>query len=132
MMTDVSCALILDDNYNVLVAQRSAVMRLPLKWEFPGGKIEEGETAEECLIRELMEELGVKVEVTDVMLPSAYNDGMQSIRLFPFLCRIVAGEIILHEHAAYLWLPANELTALDWAAADIPVLEAYLLKLFPS
>jgi len=129
-MTDVSCALILDDNNNVLVAQRSAVMRLPLKWEFPGGKIEEGETAEECLIREIEEELGVRVEVTDVMPSSVYNDGGQSIRLFPFLCKIVAGELILHEHAAYVWLPANELTVLDWAAADIPVLEAYLLKLF--
>ena len=129
-MTDVSCALILDDNNNVFVAQRSAVMRLPLKWEFPGGKIEEGETAEECLIREIEEELSVRVEVTDVMPPSVYNDGNQSIRLFPFLCKIVTGEIILHEHAAYLWLSANELTLLDWAEADIPVLEAYLLKLF--
>jgi len=131
-MTDVSCALILDDNHNILVAQRSAFMRLPLKWEFPGGKIEEGETAEDCLIREIKEELGVSVEVIDVMMPSIYNDGRQSICLFPFLCKIVAGEIMLHEHAAYLWLPANELTGLDWAAADIPVLEAYLLKLFQS
>lgn len=132
MMIDVACALILDDNQNVLVAQRSAVMRLPMQWEFPGGKIEVGETAEECLIREIKEELGVTVEVTDFMSPTVYNDGRQSIRLFPFQCKIIAGEITLHEHAAYLWLPANELTALDWAAADIPVLEEYLLKLFQS
>lgn len=126
-MIDVSCGLILNKQEHVLAAQRSAFMRLPLKWEFPGGKIETGESAENCLIRELYEELRITVEIVQAMPFSLYDGGDQLIRLFPFQCRIVSGEVTLTEHAAFLWLPANELQRLDWAAADIPVLEQYLL-----
>jgi 8-oxo-dGTP diphosphatase len=125
-MIDVSCALIIGRNGKVLAAQRSSVMPLPLKWEFPGGKIEPGETPEECLLREIAEELGLFVEITKAMPPSTHNDGRQEIRLLPFICVIREGQIKLAEHAAFLWMEPRELDTLDWAEADIPVVRQYL------
>ncbi|SDZ93396.1 (deoxy)nucleoside triphosphate pyrophosphohydrolase [Pedobacter hartonius] len=121
-MIDVSCALITGHNGKVLVAQRSSVMRLPLKWEFPGGKVEPGETPEECLLRELAEELGVVVEIVKAMAPHEHAE----IRLIPFVCVIRLGEIKLAEHAAFRWLGPDEMNTVDWAEADIPVVQQYL------
>jgi len=128
-MIDVSCALITGHNGKILAAKRSALMRLPLKWEFPGGKVEQNETAEGCIIRELKEELGVEVEILKAMVPAVYDDGNQKIRLIPFICIITSGEIRLAEHEAYLWLSPADLNDLDWASADIPVVQQYLNSL---
>ncbi|HEY0177052.1 MAG TPA: (deoxy)nucleoside triphosphate pyrophosphohydrolase [Pedobacter sp.] len=125
-MIDVSCALIKGHNGEILATQRSSVMRLPLKWEFPGGKNEPGETAEECVVRELLEELGVMVKIIKRMDPVIHDDGQLVIRLIPFECVILEGEICLTEHAACLWLQPDELSALDWADADLPVVQNYL------
>lgn len=125
-MIDVSCALIISQNGQVLVAQRSLSMHLPLKWEFPGGKVEPGETAEECLIREIREELGVEIRVTKKMQPSVYDQGKQVIRLLPFQCKLIAGEIRLTEHAAFQWLLPAGLNKLDWAEADIPIVQNFM------
>ncbi|WP_158795983.1 (deoxy)nucleoside triphosphate pyrophosphohydrolase [Pedobacter sp. L105] len=128
-MIDVSCALIKGQNGKILVTQRSAEMRLPLKWEFPGGKIEPGETEEACLIREIAEELNVIIKITARMPSFVHDDGRQKIRLIPFLGFILEGEIHLTEHAAYLWCSSYELLQLDWADADVPVLRHYLENL---
>jgi len=121
----VTCAIIERDGL-VLAAQRSAAMSLPLKWEFPGGKIDSGETAEECLKRELVEEMGVRVRVGDALPESTHRYPTFTVTLYPFVCSIEAGEIVLHEHAAVSWLPAGELHTLDWAEADLPVIESYI------
>ncbi|UFS71161.1 (deoxy)nucleoside triphosphate pyrophosphohydrolase [Geomonas sp. RF6] len=121
----VTCAIIERDGL-VLAAQRSTEMSLPLKWEFPGGKIDEGETTEECLRRELIEELGIEVVLKDTLEPVTYHYPTLAVTLYPFICAIKSGEVVLHEHAAVAWLSAGELETLDWAAADIPVLQAYL------
>ena len=125
-MIDVTCALIIGHNGEILVAQRSSSMRLPLKWEFPGGKTEPGEKPEECLVREIAEELNVIVEIIRPLLPYEHHDAELAIRLIPFVCRIISGEITLTEHAAYVWSKAEDLPALDWADADIPVYQQYL------
>lgn len=125
-MIDVSCALIISQNGQVLVTQRSLTMHLPLKWEFPGGKVEPGETAEECLIREIREELNVEIQVVKKMQPSVYDQGKQVIRLLPFQCKLIAGEIKLTEHAAFQWLLPAGLKKLDWAEADIPVVQNFI------
>jgi 8-oxo-dGTP diphosphatase len=121
----VTCAIIERDGL-VLAAQRSAAMSLPLKWEFPGGKIDSGETAEECLKRELVEEMGVRVRVGERLPESTHRYPTFTVTLYPFVCSIEAGEIVLHEHAAVSWLPAGELHTLDWAEADLPVIASYL------
>lgn len=121
----VACAIIEHDG-KVLAAQRSERMSLPLAWEFPGGKINEQEAPEACLVREVMEELGLKVTV-GLALPKvshAYTDF--SVTLYPFICAIAAGALTLHEHKAIRWLQPAELALLDWAEADLPIIAAYL------
>lgn len=128
-MTDVSCALIIDKNGEILVAQRGASMHLPLKWEFPGGKVEAGETAEACVVREIAEELSLKVEILKRLTSHVHENGQKAIRLIPFLCQIKEGEIKLLEHAAFRWLSPEKLLALDWAEADLPILNDFLNSL---
>ncbi len=124
----VACAII-ENNGRVLAAQRSELMSLPLKWEFPGGKIEGFENPEQCLVRELTEELNITVAVGHLLPPVGHNYADFSVILHPFICTIVSGEITLHEHKAIVWLSPQELPSLDWAAADIPVVSAYLENL---
>lgn len=101
-------------------------MHLPLKWEFPGGKVEQNESAEDCLIREIREELGIEISMLKKMTPSVYTQGKPVIRLIPFQCTWVGGQISLTEHAAFLWVSPAALHELDWAEADLPVVKEYL------
>lgn len=121
----VGCAIVERDGL-VLAARRSARMSLPLKWEFPGGKLDPGESVEECLRRELQEELGLQIVPTTKLRPSTHHYPDFTVTLYPCLCTISAGELVLHEHAAIAWLPPEQLHTLDWADADWPVIEAYL------
>lgn len=120
----VACAII-ERNGSVLAAQRSKNMKMPLKWEFPGGKIKPGETPEDCLRREIAEELGVKIAIHRSLPTVTHAYPTFTITLYSFVCSIVTGKIKLHEHAAVTWLPRNKLFTLDWAKADLPVVEAY-------
>jgi len=100
-------------------------MNMPLKWEFPGGKIDEGESPAECLKRELIEELGIEASVGQPLSTTTHHYESFSVTLYPFICEIVSGEITLHEHSAMVWLPVEELHSLDWCEADWPVIEEY-------
>ena len=122
---DVSCAIIEKDGL-VLAAQRSEVMSLPLKWEFPGGKLDPQEDAAACLKREIEEELGVSIQITESLPPSDWQYPSFGITLFPFICKLHSDVIVLAEHKAIAWVTPAELTALDWADADVPVLQTYL------
>jgi 8-oxo-dGTP diphosphatase len=120
----VACAII--ERYGlVLAAQRSATMSLPLKWEFPGGKLEAGESPEECLRRELIEELGVTIAVGKALPRHTHSYDTFTVTLYPFVCTLESDTITLHEHAEIAWLPLGELHTLDWLEADKPVLKAY-------
>lgn len=121
---EVACAII-EREGKVLCTQRSETMSLPLKWEFPGGKINDEESPEECLKRELAEELGIEVTIGAPLPISTYHYPTFSVTLYPFICKIVSGEIVLHEHAAMSWLSSEELQNLDWAEADGPVIREY-------
>lgn len=126
MAIKVTCAIIVGSDGKVLVAQRSDKMSLPFKWEFPGGKIEPDELPERCLIREIKEELDIEIEVVTQLPINIHHYANISIELIPFICRHTTGTIILKEHANFKWLPKNELLALDWADADVPILIYYL------
>ena len=123
----VTCAIIEREGL-VLATQRSSTMSLPNKWEFPGGKIDPGETPEECLRRELLEELAIEVHVGAFLSKNTHDYPTFRITLYPFLCKLVSGEIVLHEHSAFRWLQPRRLSELDWAEADVPILEEYLLR----
>lgn len=102
-------------------------MSLPLKWEFPGGKIKEGESPESCLRRELLEELGLEVEVGHALPPVTYRYPDFAITLYPCLCRVCpSAEISLNEHDRAAWFLPEELVNIDWAAADVGVMRNYL------
>jgi len=120
----VACAIIEQDG-KVLAAQRSEIMDLPLKWEFPGGKIDQDESPEECLKRECLEELGIEVAVGDALSPVTHSYLAFTVTLYPFFCTIASGKITLHEHKAVVWLAPEKLASLDWADADWPIIEEY-------
>jgi len=120
-VTEVTCAIIRQGD-KIAVVQRSASMPHPLKWEFPGGKIRTGESPEKCIRREIREELQIEVKV-EAMLPTvvhAYGDKV--IRLIPFVCSILSGEIKLSEHMDLRWLTDNELIKADLLDADKMIL----------
>lgn len=125
-MIDVACAIIITLDKRVLVTQRSADMKLPLKIEFPGGKVEAAEMPDACIVREIKEELSLDIQPVFEMQPHIHSYPDITIKLIPFVCRVIGGEIKLREHLTYAWLAPEELMDLDWAEADIPVLYQYL------
>lgn len=126
-MIHVSCAILIKDN-KVLVCQRSSSMSLPLKWEFPGGKIEAGESKENCLKREIKEELHIDIDIIESLTPNVHHYSNFSITLYPFICEVKGGELKKTEHAQILWVDEEELMAFDWAEADIPIVKEFLKK----
>lgn len=121
----VACAIIIR-NENILAAQRSESMSLPLKWEFPGGKIEPGEEPAGCLARELLEELGITVTIDRPLPTATHSYDNFTVTLYPFVCRMAGGEITLHEHKAIVWIEPGRMTELDWAEADLPIIGSFL------
>ncbi len=118
----VVCAVI-EQNGLILCAQRSETMALPLKWEFPGGKIEPGEAEEPALMREIREELNVNVEILERMPVHDYAYTPEKvIRLIPYRCTIKdVSQLQAREHAELRWVERHQLSELDWATADVPV-----------
>lgn len=121
-MKEVAAAIILFNN-RVLIAQRAPNEKLAGKWEFPGGKVEIGETLQECLKREISEEFDVDIEVVDFFGESIYEYESSCIKLMAFLCKWNSGDFILKVHSNIEWVDKNELDSYDFAPADIPLVE---------
>jgi 8-oxo-dGTP diphosphatase len=128
---EVTCALIMNGE-QVLVTQRSEWMPHPLKWEFPGGKLLSGETPERCIMREIREELGIGISVWELLPTVKHTYGREIIKLIPFVCRWVDGEIQLAEHRAYEWVHLHELELMDWLEADLEVVSLLKNKYLPN
>jgi 8-oxo-dGTP diphosphatase len=124
-MINVTCAIIYF-NDKILVTQRSEKMKLPLKWEFPGGKLEEDESEIDCIKREIREEINIEIKVLEKLSNSIYDYGTFKINLIPFISSYVSGKIILSEHKDYKIIDKSELLGLDWAEADLPIVEELL------
>jgi len=114
----VGAVIVYDDA--VLVAQRGPTMSQAGLWEFPGGKVEAGETPELALVREIREELLCGVEVGDFVESTSHAYEFGTVRLTTYFARIVSGRPTPTEHAALLWVPVDELRELAWAPADVP------------
>ena len=93
------------------------------KWEFPGGKIEVGETSQQALLREIQEELNVKIKVCDLIDTVEFDYPKFHLSMKCFLCVIVDGEIIFKEAEDAKWLDKNELYSVDWLPADRIIVE---------
>lgn len=92
-------------------------------WEFPGGKIELGETAESALKREIQEELGIDITVDKFLCTTDYDYPSFHLTMHCYLCRIISGEIELREHKSARWLTVESLDCVEWLPADMEVIE---------
>ena len=112
----------------VLCVQRPVNDReyISSKWEFPGGKVEVGESREEALVREIREELSVDIEVSEFLMTVEHTYPDFHLTMHVFKCVLDQGEISLNEHVELKWLSVDELDQLDWAAADIPVVKSLM------
>ncbi len=121
-------AAIVNKKGEVLCAQRGYGSLIG-KWEFPGGKVEKGETDQQALVREIKEELNIDIEVEE-LIDENYNEySDRNVNLKVFKCKYVAGEINDTEHKSLKWKGPSDIEELDWAEADRPILESYLESL---
>lgn len=107
----------------ILCAQRPTNKSLGGLWEFPGGKIEPGETEKEALEREIQEELKCEILVKEKITTTTYEYDFAIIQLTTFKCELISGIPILVEHQAIDWLKVEDLMNLTWAPADIPTIK---------
>ena len=121
---EVVAAVIINDN-KILCVQRNAnkYEYISKKYEFPGGKMEDGETKEETIKREILEELKMVIDVQEEFLTVTHQYPDFLLTMHSFICYCKDSTVTLTEHIDYKWLTKEELTKLDWAAADVPILE---------
>ncbi len=121
-MLDV-CAAIIKEGDRYLICQRASNDTFALQWEFPGGKKEKNENHEECIVRELKEELNLDVSVDDMYSKFHYNVKGKNIFFTFYLCSICGGEITLNVHNDAKWVTSAEFTNFDFMEADIQLIE---------
>ncbi len=124
----VTCAIILHQN-KFLAAKRSSTMPHPGYWEFPGGKLEKGEKAEACIIREIQEELNCTVHIQKALPVFTYAYTDKTVELLPFVCKLLNTKPTPIEHQEIKWLESKELNCVKWLPADIAIKD-YLLNNF--
>lgn len=117
-------AAIIENEYNeVLCALRSPQMTLPNMWEFPGGKVESGESLNDAIEREIMEELDCKIKALDVFHDNTHEYENVIVNLICIRCNIVEGLPTSNEHSELIWFRRENLESLRWAPADIPAVD---------
>lgn len=122
---EVVAAVIKNQEGLTLAVQRGESSKdyISKKWEFPGGKIEVGETLQEALQRELVEELKIEASVGELVTTVDHTYPDFRLIMHAFHCQILSGELTLTEHLEKKWLPKSKLRSLDWAAADVPIVD---------
>ncbi len=116
-MTNVVAAIIKKDN-QFLVVQRNRKKHLGLKWEFPGGKVQESETFEEALLREIKEELNITINIHEKIAEEKYKDDKIDIVLYYYLCSLKNGMMKLNEHENFAWVEKKDFNKYDFAEGD--------------
>jgi 8-oxo-dGTP diphosphatase len=123
----VVCALI-ERRGRLLVARRSQRMSMAGRWEFPGGKVHLNEDLRSAIVREIAEELGCTIRVKRGLITVHHEYPDLTVSLVPFVCELADGEPVPLEHDELRWATEAELLALEWSAADVPVLRNYLAE----
>lgn len=117
---EVAAAVFIQHN-KVFATQRKNEGELALYWEFPGGKLEHGESGEEAAIREIKEELSAEIAVVKYLTTVVHQYTTFKITLIAYLCEVTSGNLTISEHIASRWLAKEELHTVEWAAADLPI-----------
>ncbi|MCU0462678.1 MAG: (deoxy)nucleoside triphosphate pyrophosphohydrolase, partial [Bacteroidales bacterium] len=125
-MIRVTCAIIRNEDNEVLAVQRGEKTDHPYKWEFPGGKLKERESEEECIIREIKEELSIDIVICSRLADVDFDYGRKHILLIPFVCDTLDDLPLLTEHVAFKWMDPVSLKNLDFSEADLIVADNYL------
>lgn len=128
-MIEVVAAVILNSSNCVLIARRSPQKVLAGKWEFPGGKVEEGESHEQALERELLEEFSITTKTKSFISSNVHEYSQGAIKLSAYISEYIAGEFKLQDHDQIQWISITQLRNYDLAAADLPIV-SYLEKNF--
>lgn len=115
-------AAIIADNDRIFATQRG-YGEFKDGWEFPGGKIDAGETPEEALRREIREELATEIEVGELLTTVEYDYPTWHLTMHCFMCRVFKGDLVLLEHEAAKWLTREELHSVNWLPADEGIIE---------
>lgn len=123
-MIEVTAAII-EKNDRILIARRKRGKEQAGYWEFPGGRIEKNETAENCLERELREELSVETEIVDFIGVSIYEYSDKTIKLIAFTVKIKSGELKIIDHDKFEWILVEDIANYKFSPADIPLIEKY-------
>lgn len=121
-MKQVTAAILIKDT-KILIAKRKADDHQANKWEFPGGTVEQNESPEACLKREMKEEFGIEVTIGEYIGESIYPYSHGAIKLLAYRAHWESGKIALKDHADYRWVSSEQLTEYDFAPADIPIVE---------
>jgi 8-oxo-dGTP diphosphatase len=127
-MITVTAAILIHNN-KFLIARRKPTIRHAGKWEFPGGKIEIGETPEQCLVREIKEEFNISIAVEKFFCDSTYTYDRGTVHILSYIASWLSGEITPCDHDNYIWAEPQELLDYDLLPADIPfakrIMETY-------
>ncbi|WP_343337926.1 8-oxo-dGTP diphosphatase [Terrisporobacter petrolearius] len=124
----VVAAIIENENNEILCALRSPEMTLPNQWEFPGGKVEQGESLFEAIEREIKEELNCTVEAVDEFDENTHEYEKIIVNLIGIKCKLVEGTPVAREHSKLVYLKKENLNSLVWAPADVPIVENLIKK----
>lgn len=126
-MIRATAAILIKDG-KILIAQKGPHDKRANKWEFPGGKIDPGETPEQCLAREMLEEFEIEISVNNFFAENLHTFPDGQVLVLAYLCSWTGGEINATEHADYKWVDASELCQFDIVSSDVPIAEKICLK----
>jgi len=114
---------IIESDGKILIARRKKGKKLEGRWEFPGGKIEQNEKAEDCLKREIKEELNIEIDVFDKIAESEYKYEFGLFKVLAFHARYLNGDIQLNDHDEIKWIELKDLSNYNFVEADISIIQ---------
>jgi 8-oxo-dGTP diphosphatase len=126
-MLEVACAVIMKGD-KLLITRRSVDMSHPQKWEFPGGKLKTGESPEQCIHREIKEELHAAVAIEQLLPNVNYDYGDKRVKLIPFVCRLVTEDISLTQHSEFAWVDKSVVEHYDLLPPDVEILNGLMAQ----
>ena len=125
----VAAGIIYDDEKRILIARKRKGLPMEGFWEFPGGKVENGESFNNALKRELKEELNIEINNIQPFLDYEYISGANSLSMHSFTCKIFSGKPTITDHDAFEWAPIHDFKKYNFSPADLPIIKNLMLTI---